>query len=247
MPLTSQFIPLLNLTTVQTKHLLQRYLHFSTKLLLVNKTACTHYVVMRRIHSPFSVRTWFDRIRMLEHLTFPQHLPHRWPLHSLFNRVRRGILAFMPSLICLDVTLARDILTPAEYALFRQMDVRDKQHALWVAQALLEHDPQASNTLVAAALLHDVGKCDTPFCPLERIAVHVLAHTKYFSLVVPPAYPRLSGWHGAWQCKCHHERYGAQRIRQAGGRARVAAIIAASQYATHDPEAALLARIDACF
>lgn len=189
---------------------------------------------------------------MLEHLTFPRYLPYYWLLRRYYNRLRRGILAFVPGLIRLDTQLAQKTLTATEYSLFEQMDVRDKQHALWVARTLLEHEPRASNTLVAAALLHDVGKCDLPFRPLERITVHVLARTSIYPVAAPPAYPRLSGWRGAWQCKCHHERYGAQRIRQAGGRARVAAIIAAttiaaSQYATHDPEADLLARIDACF
>lgn len=218
---------------------------------------------------------------MLEHLRFPRYLPHYGRLRCYYNRLRRGILAFFPGLIRVDTQLARATLTTSEYTLFQQMDVRDKQHALWVAKALLEHEPRASETLIAAALLHDVGKCDLPFQPLERIAVHMLARTKHL-YPIPPAYPRLSGWRGAWQCQCHHERYGAQHIRQAGGRARVAAIIAASQHVTshhpasrhptshqpadyhptghhpaghhptnhhpaNDPEADLLARIDACF
>lgn len=188
--------------------------------------------------------------------TSPQTSPQLAPQPSLkpqgllrryYNRVRRGVLAFVPHLIQPDERLAQRVLTPAEYALFQQMDVRDRQHALWVAKALLEHTP--SDTLLAAALLHDVGKCDAPFRPWERIIVHVLAHTKQTS---PPAYPRLSGWRGAWQCKCHHERYGAERIRYAGGRERVAAIIAACHTTSHDPnshdpEARLLAHVDACF
>lgn len=166
----------------------------------------------------------------------------RWLPYSYYNRVRRGVLAFVPHLIHPDEHLARVVLTPVEYDLFQQMDVRDRQHALWVAKALLEHNP--SDTLLAAALLHDVGKCDAPFRPLARIAVHVLAATRR---AYPPAYPRQSGWRGAWQCKCHHERYGAERIEQAGGRTRVAAIIAACHVTAHDPEARLLAHIDAYF
>jgi len=148
----------------------------------------------------------------------------------------------MPHLIHCDEHLAQKTLTSAEYALFQQMDVRDKQHALWVAKAVLEHTPQASDCLVAAALLHDVGKCDAPFRPLERIAVHLLVLPS-----APPAYPKLSGWRGAWQRKCHHECYGAERIIHMGGRQRVAAIIAACHVDTRDPEACLLAYIDGCF
>jgi HD superfamily phosphohydrolase len=186
---------------------------------------------------------------MLGHLCLPVRvLP--LPLRSHYNRLRRGVLAFVPSLIQCDDQLAQERLIPAEYGLFQQMDVRDKQHALWVALALLEHDPLASDTLVAAALLHDIGKCEAPFHALERIAVHLLAvpfSTTFSTPLIPPAYPKLSGWRGAWQRKCHHERYGAERINQAGGRARVAAIIAACHADTCDPEVCLLSRVDACF
>jgi hypothetical protein len=178
---------------------------------------------------------------MLGRLWFPTPtLPVLLRRH--YNRVRRGLLAFVPRLIHCDDSLAQETLTAAEYALFQQMDVRDRQHALWVARAVLEHTPHASHCLVAAALLHDVGKCDAPFRPLERIIVHLLTLP-----AVPPAYPRLSGWRGAWQRKCHHERYGAQRIHHAGGRARVAAIVAACHQDTPDPEARLLAYVDGCF
>lgn len=193
------------------------------------------------------------------HLTFPPQPTlkptWRWRLRSYYNRLRRGVLAFVPHLIQPDEHLAHAVLTASEYGLFQQMDVRDKQHALWVAKALLEHHPRASDTLVAAALLHDVGKCDAPFRPLERIIVHLLAQqTKHYppndalyAAPYPPAYPRQTGWRGAWQCKCHHERYGAERIAQAGGRKQVAAIIAACHVTAQDPEARLLAHIDACF
>lgn len=187
------------------------------------------------------------------HLTFPRHLLRHWSASPLsrrlarnvqgsYNLVRRGVLAFVPRLIQLDETLAQETLTAAEYALFQQMDVRDRQHALWVARAVLEHTPHASNSLVAAALLHDVGKCDAPFRPLERIIVHLLTLPS-----TPPAYPKLSGWRGAWQRKCHHEYYGAERIMQAGGKARVAHLVATCHEDTSDPEAQLLAYIDGCF
>ncbi|MEM6430498.1 MAG: HD domain-containing protein [Deinococcota bacterium] len=139
-----------------------------------------------------------------------------------YNRLRRGLLAFLPCLVSCDDSFAASYLTPVEFSLFTSMDIRDQQHACWVAKALLNYFPAASEVLVAAALLHDVGKADVPFWPLERILVHFL--DKLYTQR-PPVTPKYSGWRGAWQRKCHHELYGAQLICQRGGRSQVASII----------------------
>ncbi|MEM7736503.1 MAG: HD domain-containing protein [Deinococcota bacterium] len=145
----------------------------------------------------------------------------RW-YQRWYNRVCRGLLAFIPWIIAVDDELAHSYLTPEEYVLFTSMDVRDQQHACWVAEAVLRYVPDASDVLVAAALLHDVGKADVPFVPLERILVHVLERIYPHE---PPMTPRQRGWRGIWQRKCHHESYGAELIRYSGGRTLVAHII----------------------
>ena len=173
---------------------------------------------MSNSHAQIKTLTQVDRDHQLAYL--PRH--QRW-----YNRIRRGLLAFLPWLAVVDDGLVQDYLTQHEYALFASMDVRDQQHACWVATALLRYVSDASEELIAAALLHDVGKADVPFWPLERIFVHVVAGVYRYQ---PAITPKHRGWRGAWQRKCHHELYGAQMIRQIGGRAQVAAIIEATRH-----------------
>jgi hypothetical protein len=155
-------------------------------------------------------------------------------------------------------------LSQAEYKLFASMDVRDQQHACWVTKALLNHVPDASEALIAAALLHDVGKGDVPFWPLERILIHLVDKVYTHRPPVQPKYSSVKhwnwhqSWQSAWQRKCHHELYGAQTIRQTGGRPQVAAIIEATRQtdlqspcdidaSDTDMAAYLLKCIDQCF
>ncbi len=65
-------------------------------------------------------------------------------------------------------------LTPGEMALWRRMRGADRRHAVGVArrteQAL---GPRATRAVLAAALLHDVGKVDSGFGPVRRAGATV--------------------------------------------------------------------------
>lgn len=158
------------------------------------------------------------------------------PLLWYLNAPRRTLRALLPELAPPDDAFARASLPSAEYRLYLSMDRRDRQHACDVAKALRARHPGASDELVRAALLHDVGKAGRPYRLLERIVVHLLPSPWY------PVEPRLEGLAGALQMKRHHPVYGAAMIRAAGGGERVARLVA------HDPseadEVALLERID---
>ena len=148
------------------------------------------------------------------------------PLRWYQNAATRTLRALSPRLVRPDDAFARDRLTPGQYRLYRRMDPRDRDHAVKVTRILLERSPDASDDLVRAALLHDVGKSLRPYRLWERIAVHLYAPADI------PAEPRLDGLAGAWQLSVHHARYGAELVRRAGEGERVASLIA-----QHDADA----------
>lgn len=135
------------------------------------------------------------------------------------NAARRTLRALVPSLSPPDDGFARARLPAAELRLYLRMDPRDRHHACHVARTLLARHPEASDVLVRAALLHDVGKSGRPYRVLERILVHLLPGRAL------PAEPRLRGIAGALQVKRHHHRYGADMIRAAGGSEDVARLV----------------------
>lgn len=134
--------------------------------------------------------------------------------------------------------MARAWLEPAELSLYLAMDPRDRQHACEVTQRLMARTPGASPALIAAALLHDVGKAGVPF----RVHLRILAHL--LPAGDPPAEPRRGGLAGALQVKRHHHAYGAAMVREVGGRERVAELVGRHHAADGDPEAALLQALD---
>lgn len=153
-----------------------------------------------------------------------------------FNAARRTVQAVWPRLAPPDDAFAAAILPPAERRLYLAMDSRDRRHACDVAKAVLAHDPAARSEMVRAALLHDVGKAGRPYRVIERILVHLLPDRPL------PAEPRLDGLRGAMQMKVHHQAYGAEMIRAAGGSEAVARLVARHHVA--GGEAELLRRID---
>jgi hypothetical protein len=156
------------------------------------------------------------------------------PATRFLNAAHRTLVACFPHLARPDDDFARRRLEPAEYRLYLTMDPRDRQHACQIARKVLARRPQASDALVRAALLHDVGKADRPYNPLHRILAHLYAPADL------PAEPRLAGLRGAWQARLHHHRYGAAAIRRAGGGDDVASLVERHHDPADDPEALLL-------
>jgi hypothetical protein len=68
-----------------------------------------------------------------------------------------------------DERWAAAILLPGEIALWRRMSGADRRHAVGVARRTLATlGPAADRPVLAAALLHDVGKVDSGFGPVRR-------------------------------------------------------------------------------
>ncbi|ADH64958.1 MAG: HD domain-containing protein [Meiothermus silvanus] len=121
------------------------------------------------------------------------------------RRLKRLVKAFVPRLARPDDAWALSRLSRAEARLFLAMDVRDRDHAVKVAQKLLERYPQAPDYAVRAALLHDFGKALRPYRAMERILTGLYAP----KVAVRPL---RGGIYGAWQVRRHHPLYAAERI-----------------------------------
>jgi HD domain len=74
-----------------------------------------------------------------------------------------------------DSMWAHSHLLPGELALWEQMDVADRRHAIGVARTTIDlMDDQATRPVLAAALLHDMGKIDSALGPVARAVATVV-------------------------------------------------------------------------
>src|SRR4030067_1174463 len=69
-----------------------------------------------------------------------------------------------------DLDRLQSLLSPGMMALFHQLQPGEQAHSLLVWRRLVDQD-EHNPDLLAAALLHDVGKSRFPLRPWERAAV----------------------------------------------------------------------------
>lgn len=75
-----------------------------------------------------------------------------------------------------DDRWARARLTPGEVGLWERMPVADRKHAVGVAKEVQRHlGDAATRPVLAAALLHDVGKIDSGLGTLGRVVATLAA------------------------------------------------------------------------
>lgn len=120
----------------------------------------------------------------------------------------------------LELNQVKTALTPAQMALFNQMQTGEKEHAITMFRRLIDRGENQSDLLVAA-LLHDVGKTRYPLNPLERTMV-VLARAvtpqqaHAWGNQPPGTQGSPPGWRRPFIVAEQHAGWGAEMAHQAG-------------------------------
>jgi hypothetical protein len=159
---------------------------------------------------------------------------------SVLGKIGRLFRALSPAQARPNDAWAAKKLPNPELEVYQRMDPRDREHAVRVAQKLLELHPEASSEVVRAALLHDCGKQVRPYNVLERVLVGLIA----------PEGPRSSQTSSGLQARTamdvrnNHPQIGANLILEAGGNARVAELVRIHHNPRTDLEANWIHQID---
>lgn len=160
----------------------------------------------------------------------------------LLERVRQLSRAVHVSPTRKHDALAAEWLLPAELALYERLSPYDREHSLALAGALIKRG-FVTRSLMACALLHDVGKSVANLHPMHR-AAFVLAQRLH------PRLPGVLGVHSrrSWRYPlwvlCHHAELGARLAHDAGVDARVVRLIRYHDSDVPDPQVRLFQLVD---
>jgi putative nucleotidyltransferase with HDIG domain len=131
-----------------------------------------------------------------------------------------------------DACLVADHLPPTLRPLHHAMSRAEQSHSLAVLRALLRQG-QTDPDLLAAALLHDVGKARVRLRLLDRVAVVL---TQRLAPEVARAWgtgaPR--GWRRPFTVAAQHADWGGDILEQAGASPRLVALVR-QHHAVHPP------------
>jgi hypothetical protein len=161
-------------------------------------------------------------------------------ISSILGKLSRLFRAFSPAQAKPDDTWAAQQLPAPELKVYQRMDPRDREHAIRVAQKLLELHPNARSEVIRAALLHDCGKLVRPYNILERVMVGLIA----------PEGPRSHSTssnpqaQSAMDVRNNHPQIGAKLILEVGGDSRVAELVRIHHAPNGDTEAIWIHQID---
>lgn len=166
-------------------------------------------------------------------------------LRRLLRRPRQVLLALAPVEPFACRTIVDAFLPAGAAATFADMPAADRAHACRVALAL---PPEAPRDLVAAALMHDIGKRDGALragvpSRVARVVLSRLAPSLLRRLASPPA----AGWRAGLVLAVHHAASGAVRARDLGCSPRTVWLIAHHEHAAaaaRDADLAVLMAAD---
>lgn len=129
------------------------------------------------------------------------------PLH--LARRFLGSLSPMP-LDARDDAWATDHLAPGERHLWQQMPRADRKHAAGVARLVAARVGEDDRAVLAAALLHDVGKVEADLGTFGRVAATLVGRARGRRWRDAP------GFRGRIGRYLHHDAIGASLLEDAG-------------------------------
>ncbi len=122
-----------------------------------------------------------------------------------------------------DLAAAQRVLAPALMDLFKRMQASEQAHSLDVYYRLLRLGEQDGD-LLAAALLHDVGKTCYPLHTWERVVI-VVARALFPGRVKTWGQHTARGWRRAFVVAEKHAAWGAALAAEAGASPLVVELI----------------------
>jgi hypothetical protein len=122
-----------------------------------------------------------------------------------------------------------EFLSPEQAALFRQLQTGEKNHSMKMARKLIEQGDKDPN-LLAAALLHDVGKLRYRLNPFERSLIVMVracmpGMAQKWGQQPTQAWDSAPGWRKPFVLAEQHARWGAEMALRAGASELTAALI----------------------
>jgi len=144
-------------------------------------------------------------------------------LQRCFYRVQQFWQALTASIDEEDIQEVRAVLAPELLDLFLQMQTSEQAHSLWVYRRLRSQG-ETQPDLLAAALLHDVGKSLYPLKIWERVEI-VLSKKFMPSVVKHWENSPSKGWRKPFVVAAQHPAWGAEMAQKAGATHRVVSLI----------------------
>ncbi len=115
------------------------------------------------------------------------------------------------------------VLEPPLAALFLCMSLSDQAHSLRVLDTL-QRGGHSDPDLLAAALLHDIGKSIHPLSILDRVII-VLANRLFPRRVILWGKAEPSGWRRPFSIASQHPHWGAELVAAKGASSRLLELI----------------------
>ncbi len=130
-------------------------------------------------------------------------------------------------------------LSPSQIVLFRRMDASEQAHAFQVFERL-KATGQTDADLLAAALLHDVGKVLFPLSILDRVVI-VLGKRLFRRRSVHWSEGTPKSFRRPFVVAAHHPQWGADLAEKAGASRRTVDLIRFHQETSTNEDPLLLA------
>lgn len=138
-------------------------------------------------------------------------------------RIRQFWRALIPGIKAEDISQVRQVLSHELMALFLRMHRSEQMHSVRIYRQLCQQD-ETNSDMLAAALLHDVGKICFPLRVQDRVMI-VLGKAFFPKLCRVWAQSEPRGWRRPFVVAEMHPQWGAELVLDAGASALTATLV----------------------